>query len=58
MDANGEIQENVIIEKLSKGEDKAKIEDIVKQCKAAAGNNKDETPLRLYACYVDKKALA
>lgn len=53
----GEFQESVAIEKLSKGEDRSKIEQIVKQCKAVAGDNKDEVPINLYACYVEKKAI-
>lgn len=53
----GEFQENVAIEKLSKGEDRSKIEQIVKQCKSVAGDNKDEAPINLYACYVEKRAI-
>lgn len=58
IDSKGDFQENVAIEKLSKGEDKAKIEEIVKQCKSVIGDNKDENPIKLYACYLEKKALA
>lgn len=54
----GEFQESVAIEKLSKGEDRKKIEEIVKQCKTATANdNKDEAPINLYACYVEKRAI-
>lgn len=58
IDSKGDFQENVAIEKLSKGEDRAKIEEIVKQCKSVIGQNKDENPIKLYACYLEKKALA
>lgn len=57
IDQKGDFQESVAIEKLSKGEDRAKIEEIVKQCKSTAGDNKDESPIKLYACYLEKKAL-
>ncbi|XP_031628703.1 general odorant-binding protein 56a-like [Contarinia nasturtii] len=58
IDSNGDFQENVAVEKLSKGEDKAKVEEIVKSCKSVIGDNKDENPIKLYACYLEKKALA
>lgn len=54
----GDLQEQVIIEKLSKGGDRAKVEEIIKQCKSVLGANKDENPLKLYGCYLEKKALA
>lgn len=54
----GELQEQVVIEKMSKGGDRAKIEEIVKGCKSVLGTNKDENPIKLYACYLEKKALA
>lgn len=58
IDAKGDLQESVIVEKLSKGEDRAKVEEIVKQCKSVLGPNKDENPIKLYGCYLEKKALA
>lgn len=58
IDSKGDFQESVAIEKLSKGEDRAKIEEIVKQCKSVIGQNKDENPIKLYACYLEKKTLA
>lgn len=53
----GEFNEKATIEKLSAGEDKAKVEGLVNLCKKDAGTNKDEIPLRLYKCYVQHKAL-
>lgn len=58
IDEKGEFQESVAIEKLSQGADKAKVEEYVKQCKSVLGPNKEENPLKLYACYVEKEALA
>lgn len=55
INANGDVQDAVIIEKLSKDQDKAKVEALLKECKTAMGTNKDEGPLKLYACYVEKK---
>lgn len=54
VDGNGDLLEDVAIEKLSKGGDRAKIEVLTKQCTAIAGDNKDEYPIKLYACYLEK----
>lgn len=58
LDQNGDYQESVAIDKISVGKDRAEIEDILKQCKATAGDNKDEFALRFYACYRGKKPAA
>lgn len=58
MDQNGEYLESVAVDKMSVGEDRTEIENILKQCKSTAGDNKDEFPLRLYACYREKKPAA
>lgn len=56
LDDKGEFQERVAIDKLSKGADRPKVEEMIKLCKKTLGTNKDEMPLRLYACYLEKKS--
>lgn len=58
LDAKGDFDEKVVIEKLTAdGTDKAKVEAFVKTCKKDLGDNKEENPLKVYACYVKNKAL-
>lgn len=57
----GEFDEQKTIDKLSASstpEDKKKIEQLVKGCKAQSGSsNKEDLSLNLYRCYVKNKAL-
>lgn len=51
IDEKGDFLEEVAVEVLSSGEDRAKYEEIAKECRPAAGGNKDEMPIHLYTCY-------
>lgn len=52
----GDLLEKVVVEKLSKGEDKAKVEAVVSKCKTLKGANACETAYKLYECYHNNKA--
>lgn len=58
IDNKGDFQENVAIQKISEGADPAKIKEISKQCRSVIGPNKDENPIKLYACYFEKMGSA
>lgn len=51
MDAAGNVQESVAIEKLSVGSDKAKVTSAVNKCKSEKGANACETAHKVYKCY-------
>lgn len=51
IDNKGNFQEQIAVDVLSEGEDRAKYEAIAEQCRPAADENKDEMPIKLFACY-------
>lgn len=57
MNAKGEFQDTVAIEKLSKGDNKEKIEKLVNGCKTTTSTNPCEKAYNIYECYIKAKAL-
>lgn len=53
LDDKGNFKEDVAIDVLSNGEDRAKYEEIAKKCKSKADGNADEMPIIVYACYTE-----
>lgn len=53
LDDKGNFKEDVAIDVLSKGEERAKYEEIAQKCKSAADGNTDEMPIHVYACYTE-----
>lgn len=51
VDANGNQQENVIIEKLSTTNDKAKVKALYEKCKNEKGSSPHETAYVAFKCY-------
>lgn len=58
MNDKGEFQDKVAVEKLSKDDDKAKIEELVTKCKTTKSDKPCEHAYAMYECYSKaKKAL-
>uniref|UniRef100_U5EN91 Putative odorant-binding protein 56e obp n=1 Tax=Corethrella appendiculata TaxID=1370023 RepID=U5EN91_9DIPT len=55
MDTNGKIQEQVIVDKLSVGSDKAKVQQLVKKCNVK-GTDACDTAFKSFECYTQNKA--
>lgn len=51
IDASGNVQENVAIDSLSEGGDRAKATSDVNKCKSEKGASVCETAYKLYKCY-------
>lgn len=54
LDDEGNFNEDVAIDVLSQGEERAKYEEIAKQCRPSLKRNIEEMPIYLYACYTER----
>lgn len=51
MDASGNLQEDVVVAKLSADKPKEKVQALVNQCKSEQGASSCETSFKMYQCF-------